>query len=112
MEHLINTILKSGGRRVNLRAKLFGGAKVLNQMSDVGQKNIDFAFAYLAQENIYIESSDVGEIFPRKVIFEPSSGRAFVKRLDNLHNDTITRRENSYKTQIIQEDISGEIELF
>lgn len=112
MEHLINTILKSGGRRVNLKAKLFGGAKVLNQMSDVGQKNINFAFTYLEQENIYIESSDVGEIYPRKVIFEPQSGRAFVKRLDNLHNDTIVRRENSYNTQIIQEDISGEIELF
>lgn len=112
MEHLINTILKSGGRRANLRAKLFGGAKVLNQMSDVGQKNIDFAIAYLDQEDIYVESSDIGDIYPRKVIFEPSSGRAFVKRLDNLHNDTITRREKDYSSQIVHQDVSGEIELF
>ncbi|QBG34566.1 chemoreceptor glutamine deamidase CheD [Litorilituus sediminis] len=112
MEHLINTILKAGGRRANLRAKLFGGAKVLNQMSDVGKRNIDFALAYLAQENIQIESSDIGDIFPRKVIFEPSSGRAFVKRLDNLHNDTITKREIDYRSKIEHQPKEGEVELF
>jgi len=112
MEHLINTILKAGGRRSNLKAKVFGGARVLNQMSDVGQKNIDFAISYLNAEEIYVESTDIGDIYPRKVIFEPSSGRAFVKKLDNLHNDTITQRERNYRSQIIHEDVSGEIELF
>ncbi|TPH12749.1 chemoreceptor glutamine deamidase CheD [Litorilituus lipolyticus] len=112
MEHLINTILKSGGRRANLRAKLFGGAKVLNKMTDVGQRNIDFAIHYLKQENIPVESQDIGDIFPRKIIFEPSSGRAFVKRLDNLHNDTITRREYDYRSQIEQDPVDGDVELF
>lgn len=112
MEHLINSILRAGGRRVNLKAKLFGGAKVLNQMSDVGQKNIDFAMEYLEQENIVIESSDIGSSFPRKIVFEPCSGRAFVKRLDNLHNDTIIRRESDYSSDIYQKDVSGDVELF
>jgi len=112
MEHLINCILRAGGRKGNLRAKLFGGAKVLNQMSDVGQKNIDFALAYLEQEEIMIESSDIGNVYPRKVIFEPCSGRAFIKRLDNLHNDTIIRRESDYRSQLDHEDVSGDVELF
>lgn len=112
MEHLINTILRSGGRRVNLRAKLFGGGKVLNQVSDVGKRNIDFALSYLAEENIEIESSDIGDCFPRKVVFEPYSGRAFVKRLDNLHNDTIIQRENTYSSDITKQDVSGDVELF
>lgn len=112
MEHLINIILRSGGRRANLRAKLFGGAKVLNQMSNVGQKNIDFALAYLKQENITIESCDIGDIFPRKVIFEPCSGRAFVKRLNNLNNDTIIKRETDYSSHIYQKEVSGDVELF
>ena len=112
MEHLINAILKSGGRRVNLRAKLFGGAKVLHQVSDIGQKNIDFALAYLEQEEILIEGSDIGDIYPRKVIFEPCSGRAFVKRLDNLHNDTIIRRESDYSSEIDKKEVSGDVELF
>ena len=112
MEHLINTILRSGGLRKNLRAKLFGGAKVLNQMSDVGQKNINFALAYLDQEEIIIESSDIGDIYPRKVIFEPYSGRVLIKRLNNLHNDTIIRRESDYRSEINKKEVSGDVELF
>lgn len=112
MEHLINVILRSGGRKENLKAKLFGGAKVLKNMSNVGQENIDFALSYLKQENIMVDSSDIGDVYPRKIIFEPWCGRAFVKRLDNLQNDTIVQRESDYSNQIHQEDVSGDIELF
>jgi len=112
MEHLINMILRHGGRRSNLRAKVFGGGKVLKKMSDVGQRNLTFALSYLKAENILIESSDLGNIYPRKVVFEPSTGRAFVKRLDNLHNDTIARRENEYSKQLDIDDIEGDVELF
>jgi len=112
MEHLINMILVSGGRKINLKAKVFGGGKVLKKLSDVGQRNLTFALSYLKSENIPVESSDLGNIYPRKVIFEPATGRAFVKRLDNLHNDTIARRENNYQHQMDQEQIEGDIELF
>ncbi len=112
MEHLINMILRHGGRRTNLRAKVFGGGKVLKKVSDVGQRNLTFALSYLKAENIFVEASDLGNIFPRKVIFEPSTGRAFVKRLDNLHNDTIARRENDYSRQLSKDDIDGDVELF
>ena len=112
MEHLINMILKNGGRRVNLRAKVFGGGKVLKQMSDVGERNIDFVLKYLDLENIKIESSDLGSIYPRKVIFEPATGKAFVKKLDNLHNDTILKRETNYQRSIDTKAVEGEVELF
>ncbi|MDG1751686.1 MAG: chemoreceptor glutamine deamidase CheD [Thalassotalea sp.] len=112
MEHLVNLILKNGGRRVNLRAKVFGGGKVLKQMSDVGQRNIDFALRYLEDENIQLVGSDIGSIFPRKVIFEPMTGKAFVKKLDNLHNDTIVKRESDYRSSIDKASIEGDIELF
>ena len=112
MEHLINMILVHGGRRVNLRAKVFGGGKVLQQMSDVGQRNLTFALAYLKSENIKVESSDLGNIYPRKVIFEPATGRAFVKKLENLHNDTIAQRETDYRSSLDSEDIEGDVELF
>lgn len=112
MEHLINMILKHGGRKVNLRAKVFGGGKVLKQMSDVGQKNIDFVLKYLKAEGIEVVGADLGEYYPRKVIFEPSSGKAFVKKLNNLHNDTIVRRETDYRTSIKDDPVDGDIELF
>ena len=112
MEHLINAILKNGGRRRNLRAKAFGGGKVLNQMSDVGKQNIDFVLNYLEDENIAIEGSDLGANYPRKIMFEPFTGKAFVKRLDNLHNDTIVKREIDYSTSIDNTAVEGDIELF
>jgi len=112
MEHLINLILKNGGRRVNLRAKVFGGGKVLKQVSDVGQRNIDFALNYLDEENIQLEGSDIGLTYPRKIMFEPTTGRAFVKRLDTLTNDTIVKRETDYRSRIDTEKVDGDIELF
>ncbi|MFT5755586.1 MAG: chemotaxis protein CheD [Alteromonadaceae bacterium] len=112
MEHLINEILKNGGRKINLRAKVFGGGKVLKKMSDVGERNIEFVEYYLASENIPIVSSDLGSFYPRKVIFEPSTGKAFVKTIDNLHNDTIVNRENVYRTSIDKAPVDGDIELF
>jgi len=112
MEHLINMILKNGGRKANLRAKVFGGGKVLKKMSDIGERNIDFVMSYLKAENIEIECSDLGSFYPRKVLFEPSSGKAFIKTIDNLHNDTIVRRENDYRSRIDQGSIDGDVELF
>src|SRR3989338_8421384 len=43
MEHLINVILKNGGQRQNLEVKLFGGGRILQNMTDVGMRNINFA---------------------------------------------------------------------
>lgn len=112
MEHLINMILSHGGRRKNLRAKVFGGGKVMKKMSNIGIKNSTFVLEYLDTENIPIVSQDLGDEFPRKVLFEPLTGRAFVKRLDNLHNDTIFKREQDYETRIENKPVDGDIELF
>jgi chemotaxis protein CheD len=112
MEHLINMILKNGGRKVNLRAKIFGGGKVLKKMTDVGERNIEFVINYLKIEGIPIESSHLGSIYPRKVLFEPATGRAFVKCINNLHNDTIVQRENDYLHSIEDNSTEGDVELF
>ncbi|REL26584.1 chemoreceptor glutamine deamidase CheD [Thalassotalea euphylliae] len=112
MEHLINTLLKHGAQRRNLRAKVFGGGKVLKKMSDIGERNTAFVFNYLSIERIEVVKHDVGSIYPRKVIFDPITGRAFVKLLDNLHNDTIAQRERDYRTRIDHESVEGDVELF
>lgn len=112
MEHLINMILKTGGRKVNLRAKVFGGGKVLQKMSDIGERNISFVLEYLKTEDIPIEGSDLGSVHPRKVLFEPSSGRAFIKIINNLHNDTIVRRESDYRSRIDETLVDSDVELF
>ena len=100
MEYLINTILKNGGSKKNLVAKIFGGGRVRKNLSDVGMKNIHFVLRYLTTENIKIEKEDIGHTYPRKVVFEPAKGKVFIKRLSNLTNDTIVRRERDYRHQI------------
>ena len=113
MEFLINTILKNGGSKKNLVAKVFGGGKVRENLSDVGMKNIHFVLRYLATEQIKIETEDIGLTYPRKVIFEPATGKVFIKRLSNLTNDTIVRRESDYRHQIDENhSTEGAIELF
>ena len=112
MEHLINELLANGGQRGNLQAKLFGGGKVLKQRNDVGAKNVDFVLEYLELEKIPIVSSDLGDEYPRKVMFDPISGRAIMKKIRDTYNNTIRAREESYKNTLIREPAEGEIELF
>lgn len=112
MESLINELLKSGCRKSDLKVKLFGGGQIIANMSDVGRKNILFAKNFLHAEGLPLEASDLGLIFPRKVNFFPDTGKAMVKRLRSLHNDTITQREKQYAASLRQEDFAGDIELF
>lgn len=112
MEHLINEILKNGGERSKLQAKVFGGGKILKQMNDVGRGNANFVLDYLHTENLPLVSQDLNGSHPRKVYFEPFSGKVMVKKLRSLHNDTVINRETHYKDSILEESLEGDIELF
>lgn len=114
MEYLINEILKHGAVRRNLKAKVFGGGRIMSgKASDVGEGNIEFVIEYLHNENIKLVTQDTGGIYPRKVMFHPLSGRVFMKALQSLHNETIEKREKEYKHNIeVTPDVSGDIELF
>lgn len=112
MEHLINDILKNGGKRQNLEAKIFGGGRIIANMTDVGMRNISFARDYLQTEGLKIISEDVGEAFPRLVVYFPATGKVRVKRLRSLHANTIVEQETQYLSSIEQKPVSGDIELF
>jgi chemotaxis protein CheD len=112
MEHLINDILKNGGKRQNLEAKIFGGGRIIANMTDVGLRNIAFARDYLETEGLKISSEDVGDSFPRMVVYFPATGKVRVKRLRSLHNNTIVELETKYLNTIKEQPVSGDIELF
>jgi len=112
MERLINVILAGGGKRQNLEIKLFGGGKVLQIDTDIGGKNIDFVKHYLDTEGLAIAAEDVGGNKPRKIQYFPNTGRARVKSLNSLHNDTLTKRESSYIKTISNAHVEGRIDLF
>ncbi len=112
MEHIINDLLKNGASRKYLEVKIVGGGRVLKQMSDVGQQNIEFVKAYLQAEGLTVSAEDVGDIYPRKVYYDPRSGKVSVKKLRSRPNDTIFERENQYRSHIEIAPVGGDVELF
>jgi chemotaxis protein CheD len=114
MEVLINHLLKLGARRENLEAKVFGGGNVLPGLvqANVGHKNAAFVQRFLATEHIRIAARDLADVYPRKVYYFPATGRALVKRLLVLHNDTVLTREIDYRARLVHAPVGGDIELF
>lgn len=82
MEVLINGLMKLGARRERLEAKLFGGAKLFDQLSDVGAANAAFARRFLQDEGIPIVAASLGGRRARRVEFWPGSGRARQREVD------------------------------
>lgn len=114
MEILINHLLKLGGRKANLEAKVFGGGRVMATLtsSQVGDRNARFVHEFLKTEGIPIAAEDLLDIYPRKVYFFPQTGRVLVKKLVRLHNDTLIRREKEYAARLSEDPVAGDIELF
>lgn len=112
MEHLINEVLRNGGMRKNLEIKVFGGGRVLQQATDIGLKNINFVLEFIHTEGLKLLSKDVGDIYPRKVNYFPATGKVKMKKLRNLHNETIIKREENYIHSLEEEKVESSVELF
>ena len=100
MEVLVNHLLSLGARRERIEAKVFGAGRIVVGMSDVGARNAHFAVEYLQRENIPIVARDLGREEASKVYFFPRSGRVLLKRLKQLPNDTVMRRERLYAEKL------------
>ena len=72
----MNGLMKKGAQRDRLEAKLFGGARMMTGLSDIGQKNAEFAEHYLKYEGIKLVSKDLGGQQGRRLQYWPVSGRA------------------------------------
>ena len=85
IEQLLEKLWRAGVRPSNLRAKMFGGACVLDAMrgkaNHLGDKNVDIAEKLLAEAGIPVVASDVGGGRGRKLIFQTHDGTALVKLL-------------------------------
>jgi chemotaxis protein CheD len=111
MERLINEILKRGGRREDLEVKLVGGGKVLDALTDVGARNILFVKQYVLAEGFRVVGEDLGDLYPRKVLYDPSTGSAQVKRLPRSDGHVVAD-ETRYMRDIDATPVGGDIELF
>ncbi|MEZ5498490.1 MAG: chemoreceptor glutamine deamidase CheD [Steroidobacteraceae bacterium] len=112
MESLINDLLKLGAARERLELKLFGGGKILESSIDVGERNAAFAREFARIEGLQIIAQDLGDIYPRKVIYHPLTGRVKVKRLHALDRARIAGEERNYAATIQSAPEGNDVELF
>jgi len=109
MELLINGLLQRGASRARLQAKLFGGAHVMQGLSDIGEKNGAFARKFLQTEGIQIVSASLGGDRARRVRYWPATGRASQLVLDKA--DVFTAEREAPRKPVVAPD-AGALELF
>ena len=83
-EKLMEKMQRLGSNLQDVKAKVFGGAAVLeivSQNMSVGERNITLAKEMLNEFRIPIISSDVGGTVGRKLKFNSQTGVVFIKRL-------------------------------
>jgi len=114
MEILINQLLKMGGRRDHMEAKVFGGGNVLRgfTMNNIGESNANFVMEYLQNEGIRVAAEDMLGVHPRKIYYFPSNGKVLVKKIRELHNHTIVERESEYNLRLRNVVVGGDVEIF
>lgn len=113
MEYLLNAVLKHGGEKKYLQAKIFGGGEVIQSITRIGERNIEFVKEYLLTERIEVIGSDMGGEFSRKLLFFPRTGKALVRKLKSMKNATVLEREQRYLNEINQASVQdGDVELF
>jgi chemotaxis protein CheD len=112
MEQLINRILSSGATRGELEVKVFGGARVLAAMTDVGNHNVSFVREFLKNEGLKVMAEDVGDTCPRHVQFFPNSGKVRVRHLGAGQQSGVASREEKFLQGLDQQPVGGEIDLF
>jgi chemotaxis protein CheD len=96
MELLINSVMKLGGIRRNLVAKVFGGANVMPTVfreDGMGSRNAEFVLEFLHTEAITVVSQDLGGHDTRKIYFHTDTGDVFLKRLSSSYYSRISLEE-------------------
>jgi chemotaxis protein CheD len=82
---LIAKMTALGCTKKNLRAKVFGGACVLeafqSRTDDLGTRNVEIALKVLAEEQIPVIAEDLGGSQGRKLIFHTHDGNAWVRKI-------------------------------
>lgn len=107
MELLVNGLLRFGASRDRLQAKLFGGAKIVRKLTDVGSANAQFARDFLNRESIAHVGGSLGGGRGRRLQFWPVTGRArqvLMAPSDDIPVEKIILPARG--------DCSGDLELF
>lgn len=117
IEYLMGEIVKLGGDRKYLKAKIFGAGyqgmnpKKLHELSD---SNIRFIHEYFTIEKIHVDRSDLGGEFRRKIYFSLKDGIVYRQILKNNEDSSeFIKLEQEYiDTQFRDKKRAGRVVLF
>lgn len=115
MELLLGEMVKLGCRRDGLKAKVFGGAHVLNTAKgnfSIPESNIKFVDSYLNLEGIELVNSDVGGYQGRKILFFTDRESVFVKKMPSTVDSKYIQAEKDYREQLKADQEKSQVTLF
>lgn len=86
IDELINNMIKLGGRKQNLIAKITGGSQMFSFNSDsnilkIGERNVIATREKLKDENIKIVAEDTGGNFGRTIILDSTDGSLYIRTI-------------------------------
>jgi len=102
MELVINSMMKLGAKRNNLRAKAFGGASILEVSREkkvftcVGEVNCRFIMEFLENEKIPLVKSDLGGEQGRVIYFSFGDYLVYTRKVRKLNQRTIVKKEKEF----------------
>jgi chemotaxis protein CheD len=112
MEKLVNELLKAGCDRSRMEIKVFGGGNVTDSTAAVGTENSNFILRYLEAEGLRCSVQDLGGTLPRRIHYNPATGRVLRRLLGTLDKHTVSREEKEYRSRLETREPAGDIELF
>ncbi len=88
IEYLVAEIIKKGGYREKIEAKIVGGASMFeNSHLNIGERNIRSAKETLKRLEVSIVAEDTGKNYGRTIIFDTFTGDLLIKTI--LRGDKI-----------------------
>jgi chemotaxis protein CheD len=115
MELLISEIMKLGGTRKRIQAKVFGGGHVLKireSLDGIPQQNIEFAHRFLQAEQIPVMCEDIGGYQARRVLFNTQNARVYLKKLGTNEAERTAEEEMVYLISLKHRRTDGDVTLF
>ena len=109
MELLVNALLRRGARRDRLEVKLFGGARLIDGLTDVGSQNAAFAERFVKDEGLHAAGGSLRGRQARRIQFWPVSGRARQILLEAADAKLVAAER---RRPIAPPEPSGALELF
>ena len=87
MELLVKKMESLGSLKMNLVAKVFGGANQHfqeNSLMDIGDRNVKTALTFLEDHRIPVIGKSVGGSQGRKLLFHTDTGNVYMKLLNRI----------------------------